>query len=331
MPWFAPLIYIGGAAVGVGGYVLGRRSQAKRRALWREVAHELGGEFLEPTGLLRLKPAAIDVELGTARVRMDITSSGDVSYTRVRASFPLGAGPRFSVYKDGFVGALGNTLFGKEDVVLGGHEKFDDYFVVRCKGDPDVVRSMWTHDAKELALAHFKKANIQCDGRTLTLLEPKIYKEGDVVIAALRLIGLLASVDIYGRAILSDVEGGDYRETDGPWDSRTRPGVFLEVPSRVLIGPEKAEGGVVTVARLQTDVALPDLEVAVDPQSTTGDTSTLPSATKPYFKRVGSGRLVVAGGRASFSWKNVVDDPALIRESAEMLCTLAAGEEGVYR
>jgi hypothetical protein len=133
---------------------------------------------------------------------------------------------------------------------------------------------------------------------------------------------------------LAAVQGARYVETAGAWDSRSRPYISLDLPSRVVIGPELVDGRLMTVARLLADVTVADLDLVIGPEGGKGDSSALPAASKPYLGRVGRTRkfrLLVEGGRALMTWDGLASDPETIVLVAEMLATLVPAGVGVYR
>jgi len=160
MAWFAPFLLVGGVAAATAGAVWHKRREAKRLAVWRQLAAEMGATFVEPGGFWRPHPATIVANVGVARIMVDTKTEqhGDSSttYTRGRVGFPLGVAPHFRIFKDGVLSTIGSKL-GMRDVELGGHPEFDDWFAVRSPGSADWLNRVWTDEAKDMAVRLFPK------------------------------------------------------------------------------------------------------------------------------------------------------------------------------
>jgi hypothetical protein len=298
----------------------------------------MGATFVEPGSFWRPTPPGIIADLGVARVYVDTKTesqgNSSITYTRGRVCFPLGAGPSFRIYRDGLLSAIGSKL-GMRDVEIGVHREFDDEFAVRSHASAAELSRLWTAEACERVRRHFPKARFECDGTTLEFREQGVYRELDKVQQTFELLSMLGNADLFGRKTLREVPAARYSETAGAWDSRSRPYVTLDLPSRVVVGPEMVEGRLSTVGRVLADVGAGDLDVTIGAEGVrTGDSSAIPAATKPYLARVGRScklRLLVEGGRALVTWDGIAGDPKVIHEVAEMLATLVPAGESVYR
>jgi len=325
---------LGAAAIAAGGTYAAVREHRRykhRLATWAQTAADMGATYWPPDrSLFRNRSERIVADLGDARVVLDLyvqsTGKTTITYSQVRASVPLGVAPRFRVYREGLAASIGKAL-GMGDAILG-HDRFDETFMVRCEDD-DRVRAMWTHHAMELAAGYFAKAEIVCDGSLIRLRQVGAFDDSERIRAGLELVAELASFDFYGRAALREVGGAGYRETGGPWDERTRPEAHLELPSRVVIGPERVQGTLCTVARLIPEVRVEDIVVRAGESSE--HWHKLPSVCGPYRNRVGAGVLRVREGGATFLWDHIESEADHLRQAAELLAALVVSDAGAYR
>ena len=126
-----------GAALVVAFVVWSLASVRARTRSWKQLANDLGAEFV-PGGLLR--GSKVVAQAGHATVTLDTYSvpSGDSSttYTRIRAPLQNRDGFQFRVFREGLVGKIDKAL-GMQDLEIGIPE-FDDVFVVQANNETKV-------------------------------------------------------------------------------------------------------------------------------------------------------------------------------------------------
>jgi hypothetical protein len=207
--------------------------QAKeRREVWQRVAARRGGRYLERRwSLLGAQSEAIEARVGHAIVRLDlyVVSSGKSSttYTRARARFALGAGPRFRVYEEGFFSSLGKAL-GTQDLELG-DPRFDAIFMV--KGDDvEALRRAWTEPARHLLMSRFRHGRAESNGHEVSLIVLGALLDVATLEAMLDLVGELASAGARELEALAKVPDATLEPTGGSWEAPTPPRLRIATP-----------------------------------------------------------------------------------------------------
>jgi hypothetical protein len=321
-------------AVGAFGaaIVYGRYGKERHRHVWAEVAAARGGTHSIFDGWFNRGTERIEVVVGGVAVTVETQSGGGVgqreaAYTRVRAPYAFGPGPRFRIYREGVLTSIGKAL-GDQDVVLGGHAAFDRHFMVSCD-EPALVRRLWTPAAMDAMLAGFPQATVSADVFTLELSERGIWTDPGKIHAALDLVGELAARDLRGETALRAIRGAAFGSSAG------RPWVELDVPVRVTISTEDVGGQLATVARLAEDPGADPLVLAIDPSGRPEDralASKLPQGAHVHLSRTGAGTLHIEPGATRFVWPDVELDPERLRAGAELLGALrTGGPGGVFR
>jgi len=114
-------------------------STRKQDEAWKQLASEIGGEFVKGRPF---RTSKVQARIGEAVVTLDTYSipSGDSSttYTRLRAPFEKAGGLQFNIRREGLIGKLDKAL-GAQDIDAGDAE-FDHNFIVQGKPVPDVQR-----------------------------------------------------------------------------------------------------------------------------------------------------------------------------------------------
>ena len=136
-----PLIILGALLFLILLWVLGFISKRKRDAAWRQLAGELGAEFVEGGFFHSSK---VQAHVKDCTVTLDIYSmpSGDSSttYTRLKVPLPDMQGFQFSLSKKSLVSKLDKALGAKE--IATGDPEFDRAFVHRGN-DETKVRALF--------------------------------------------------------------------------------------------------------------------------------------------------------------------------------------------
>lgn len=99
-----------------------------REEIWRQLAREVGGQFLDKTVL---KSSAVQARTDDWIITLDALSDPNTgaSYTRLRAPYFNPEGFRFEIYRAGFFTELWKGL-GMQDIEVG-HRRFDRDFVIK--------------------------------------------------------------------------------------------------------------------------------------------------------------------------------------------------------
>ena len=315
--------------------------EKQRFEMWRAVATDRGGVIHEgENSLWRAHACSIEVDYGgemvsPARLFMDILSDSSgksgVEYTRVRALTAVPAAPKFKVYREYLLSKIGKRL-GTQDVVLGGHAKFDELFMVKTK-DPDRTRRMWTARAKAAFAEHLARAAIASDRETLEIYLLGIPDKREVLEAMLDVVGELASADIFGLTAISGLRDATYHPPSGPWDDRSAPHAEVSTFVSTIVGPIAVEKRAVT--RAVTEQCRDDYECVVEIDSdgsATGTDTRLPDAARSALVRVGSSKLTVAEGRAELIWASIEENSERLQAGVDLVSTFAtASRQGAFR
>ena len=306
------------------------RRTRERRATWAKVAEELGGTFHLASGFWRRKTERIEAVVSGVPVVLDIfvVSTGKSShpYTRARASYARGPGPKLRVYRQGVLSALGKAI-GLQDVALGELPAFDAEFMVKSDNDA-VARALWSRPEMERMLSTFSRARFESDAEEVVLVDSGRWEEANRLRAGIQLVADLATRDLFGADALRAIPDATFVQSPGE-----RPSAELAVPVRVAIRAEDRDGRLVTVARAADQVELPPLVLEITDGKPTdpAQASTLPQGAHVPLHAVGTGALAIDADGIRFTWPAVERDPARLRSAAELLGAVAAGTAGTYR
>ena len=131
----APLIFLGALIIVV---IIGLLiSKQKRDAAWRQLASELGAEFIEG-GFFRSSKVQAHVKEWIVSLDTYSVPSGDSNdiYTRMKAPFQNKDGFQFTIFRMGLVGKLDKAL-GAQDIDIGDPD-FDRDFVIKGNNESKV-------------------------------------------------------------------------------------------------------------------------------------------------------------------------------------------------
>ncbi len=161
--WYAVLAVFIVIAVVVAMVIQSRR----RDEAWKQLASEVGGEFVK--GAL-FRAAKVQAKVGQSLVTLDTYSvpSGDSSttYTRMRAPFENKSGFQFSLRWEGLIGKLDKAL-GMQDIEVGDAE-FDAQFIIQ--GQPvAAVQQLLANSALRQMLQQQKSIALRVKGNELQL------------------------------------------------------------------------------------------------------------------------------------------------------------------
>ncbi len=328
--FFACVVFVGAIAY-VGSHAVRRREQA-RYALWNEWAGARGGVFMPPEGSWwRPRPASMTVPHRHATVFVDTyvvsTGKSSTTYTRARACFSLGFGPRFRVGTEGLLQSLGKVL-GARDIELG-DVAFDARFSV--KGDtPPSIRVAWTPAARASALV-LDRPSITSDGDEVTVSVHGALVALDELEALVSVAGELASYRVGELAELARATDATLVSPPGSWEHPVAP-VLRWVSSRGEVEASLSREGL--AMRVDDARGLPDLRLFF---GETGELDGLPAgflsdASRALLPQVGSCELVATGGTLWLLWSGLPDATTL-RAGSRLLGELAGGNvsRGAFR
>lgn len=255
-------------AVVAGALVFGRRDVQRRREVWRALAERRGWRFV-PAGRswLRNEPAAIEARSEHAIVWLDtyIVSSGKSSttYTRAKARFAIGGGPRFQVYEEGVMSSLGKAL-GTQDVTLGGDAAFDDWFMVKCE-DAEATRRVWTESATRRMRVALPNSRATSDGREVQVIANGFIDDVRTLEAVISQAAELASFGGPALAQLADeLPRAELVSAEGEWQSPRPPRVLVDTSAgSVELTSVPVAGGLGLVLALTARPDLPPFTLTV--------------------------------------------------------------------
>jgi len=214
--------------------------------VWNAIAIARGGGPLRPENGIGDELGGIEIDVGETFIVADVCPDnvGQMwnAMTRIRAPWPLTAGPVFHVFKDNVLSKIGRAL-GAQDVVLGGDTTFDEAFVVKCN-DPEATRMAWTPLCKKLMRAELADCEVSSDGIMVELQCVGVWTERGKLEAGLDLVsGLAGNERVLGLDSLKTLPGVSYEPSRGPLVLRNPPRATLEVRGvSILAAPVVAEG-----------------------------------------------------------------------------------------
>ncbi len=320
----------------VGIFVYASGKAREREEAWQRFAESRRGVFQPTRGLLGSQAASVEIDVEGAAVFLDTyavsTGKSSVSYTRARAAFVFGEGPVFRVYREGLLASLGKAL-GTQDVVLGGHARFDETFVVKCNA-PDAVRSQWTRELRDAMCDSLAEATVSSDGSVVTVVVVGILDQHAALTALVDLTGRLASRGLSMLAALAEIDGARYTPPSGPWDRRATP--TLEIDARgvpMTIEVRSTDEGFCVDLTASVERSLPEIDVSIDASG--GVSGEVPQGLLPgasELARIGSCSLADEDSllRLSFAADRAPELGA-VTAAVELLRTLARGPGDAFR
>jgi hypothetical protein len=162
-----------------------------RPEIWRQLAAEIGAEFVEDRFLKTGKVVATQGEW-TVTLDRHVVSTGKVTvvYTRMRAPYVNPDGFRFTIYRRGFFSDIAKA-FGMQDVVVG-HEAFDRDFIIKGT-DEAKLRQLFMNDRIRELIAAQPEIKFEVRGAERGWFGPK-YPE-DVDELSFLVVGVIKDVD----------------------------------------------------------------------------------------------------------------------------------------
>jgi hypothetical protein len=292
----------------------------RRRAIWTQVATELGGTHQLPTKWWRGDENITAIVHGVS-VKLDVyvvsTGKSSQTYTRVVARHAHGPVPKMKVSKQGFFAKIGKAI-GMQDVPTG-DAVFDEAFVMKTD-NVAVARRLWSDDAR-MRMLPLRDAWLKDKGDRLEMTGYGRWEDPDIMKGAIELVGVLAATDIYGSETLRAL--GTVEQPEGE-----RPRVALDTGARVVVMAEDRNDHLVMSARVDEPMEHERMTLeVVDGRAELA--VKLPQAAQVHLARVGSGRLEI-GNTLAFLWNELELDPARLRAGADLLGAISL-REGVYR
>ncbi len=320
----------------VGLLVWGMQRDKARQEIWRRFAESRGGRFHAVESLFATRSASMELEHRGVPVLVDtyVVSHGKSSttYTRARASVALGAGPVFSVYREGLLASFGKAL-GTQDVELGGDAQFDTTFMVKCD-EPDAVRRVWTLSLRGSMLRSLEHARASSDGTTVTLVVVGAEENTSTLGALVEVTAALAGEGLVQLADLSGLPGARYVPPSGRWDARSAPRLELDVQGVVvtLDARGSAQGLRVELAA-QAARELPPIAAAIDASgAVTGEVPRDLLPAPRALAAIGGARLSASGAAIRLRFTpGRFPGPAPVTAAAELLAALARAPGSAFR
>ncbi len=294
----------------------------KRRlnAAWERVATRRGAVFNPARGYGHFEQLVIATPLRgrVEGVPVEVRTRGGRAQavrTMWSAAFRHG-GPRFRIAKRGLI-----TFPGRQDVVLGSNQRFDDRFAVECD-QPVAVRALWSVEAQETMLARFAHNEIVSDGSKVGLFCDGISYDESLLDAGLDLVEALTELDYAGQTALEQLSP---TRIDGGL-----PSTVVTTPVRVRVATDVVEDALHSVAQLLDPPAVAPMVVEFDQRGVPKSPAGLPPAALDGAK-VGPGHLSVTESTAQFIWPTVIRDSEVLRAGARLVGALAVVQDGVFR
>lgn len=215
----------------------GTRRRERRDAAWREAAARKMGVYRESeTTLWKWAPPTIEAPIGDALVHLDVhavqVGNSRSVFTRTRADYVIGLGPKLKAYRDGWAGKLG-TMLGFEDVALS-DPAFDDAFVVRS-ADVEATRRAWTGRARSMMLEGVgSRGVVQTTQQRVTLLVPGVVDEPARLEAAMVVVGDLACYGSEWLEAIWAIPESRAIPPEGAWDDRSPPSAEVSIREHLV-------------------------------------------------------------------------------------------------
>ena len=158
-----PLVFLG--VLVIGGIIWVVVSRQKQDAAWRQLATELGAEFVRG-GFLRTNKVLVHIRERTVTLDTYSVPSGDSStiYTRMRAPIQNEAGFKFTIFRTGFISKLDKAL-GAQDIIIGDAD-FDRDFVIQGNNESR-VKALFAHQSIRQMIQGQKSIRLGVNGNEL--------------------------------------------------------------------------------------------------------------------------------------------------------------------
>jgi len=329
----AALVGLGSAG---GALFLSGRQERRRNEVWRALADRRDGTFLPGSiGVFSRVSPMVQVVVGHVIVRLDLHTVGagrnTQYFTRARASYALGAGPRFDVRGEGLAQMFSKAL-GGQDLVLGGDRAFDDAFVVRTE-DPEGTRAAFGPDCKRWLRDHLDGAKVVSDGERVRIDVRGLLVESARLDALVDACGHLAS---HGAPLLeayARLPEARFVRFGGSFEDPTPP--RLEVDTKIgLIDVEVLAHRGAPRLRIERSHGrpLPNFSVELGGDAAEAPRGLITERARPLLD--GAGRATLAGSAESLriTWREA-PTPAELKVGCDLLAELvgARRSEGAFR
>lgn len=306
--------------------LFGTKKRRAREELWKTVAAELSGQYLEAEGFFNRKNERIEATVHGVPLVLDTyaVSNGKTStaYTRVRGNYLHGPGPKLSVGKERVVQTIAKLL-GMSDREVG-DPPFDKQFMIRAESTAIAVQ-LWSDAARALMLSQFPDASLTSNREGVSLVGHGVWDEREELIAGVELVAELAGRDLHGRTVLARVEGTLSNDTDG-W-----PRVELDTGVRVVIRAEVIADRLAMVARASERGMLEPAVIAiVDGRVDPAQGAQLPPGAHVAAHGVRTATLMIEDSGTWLVFPGLEIEPERLRAGAELLGAIAMAPDA-YR
>lgn len=319
-------------AVGGGALFWAHKQTQARQRVWKQIAAARGGRFVPADhGFFQKQYEGIEAQVAHAVVFLDlhVVSNGKSSttYTRARARFALGRGPRFRIYEEGVFSTLGKAL-GTQDLEIG-VPAFDQRFMI--KGDDSrAIAEAWTDDAVS-GMSQLRNARAESDETWVTVTVFGGISDATVLNRMLDLAGELASVGAWELdRLAAELPDATLEAAHGDWQSPRRPSVRFETPRGPVVGTMRYGAG---EHRLRLSLRAEDDKPTFSADIQGGEATELPKGllterAATVLRKIESATLSAHGADLQLAFPYVPED-AMITAGTTLLAELAGGTRSV--
>jgi hypothetical protein len=213
--------------------------------------------------------------------------------------------------------------------VATGDREFDALFQT-SGDDPDTVRRVLTSRARAILVKRLLACGMSGSATEIQLWCAKEFPSADVLVSGVDLLVEMARADPYGLRVLRNLKGA----TRDPGRGQRLPGVVLEGPGRIRVGPRSSDAGTSTRARGDGFAALAPGVVRVEGGAVLDATEAeeLPGDARHALRLLGTARVEWTRLEATISWPAIETDLERLQAAVDILRVLGRPQgAGVFR
>lgn len=314
-------------------FVVALRPEKRRIELWRRIAEERGGRYVnEKKSRLELI-RGMDVPVGDASVFVDTETisrgSTNIRYTRVRARYAIAGGPAFRVQTPKYLESPDDTPEASIGP-LGLNAAFDERFKV-YSDNPDGARRVLTERIQETFVRDLSDCYIKSDGKEIVIQGLTAWSDRAKLEAAIDLVGEMAQDDFFGGRLLEQFCGSQYVAASGLRNERRGPYGIVEVrAAQIRVEPIFDGTQVATRLSLESAAESADFDVQLGSDSPLPDF--VPNELRTSAENLKGCRLRKVGNTIHLDRPGVAGNTLELERGADFLAALAAPNAvGVFR